>query len=257
MDSRKPIYISVGKFLVRLIDSTVNIAVLTSFLLLFSYGCYVLWDSSQIFKAAYAGRYEVYKPTEDDGKSFEELREINQEVICWLTVYGTYIDYPCTQGENNSKYVNTDVEGAYSLAGSIFLDCRNQKDFSDFTSIMYGHHMAKNAMFGDLENFQEKEFFDTHPYGNLYYDGKNHGIEFFAFLETDAYNSEIYNPSVEESKRQEYLEKVFQEALHRRETEVGVNDRLILLSTCTSGSTNGRHILVGKISDEEIEGKAL
>lgn len=154
----KSICISAGKAIIRVLDSTVNIAVLTAFWLLFSYGCYALWDSGQVFKTAEAGRYEVYKPTKEDGKSFEELKEINPEVISWLTVYGTNIDYPCTQAENNNKYVNTDVEGAYSLAGSIFLDCRNEKDFSDFTSILYGHHMAKNAMFGDLEKFREKEF---------------------------------------------------------------------------------------------------
>lgn len=91
----------------------------------------------------------------------------------------------------------------------------------------------------------------------MYYDGKNHKIKFWAFLETDAYNREIYNPDVEENKRQEYLDYIFQAALYRRETEVNVMDRLILLSTCTSDSTNGRHILVGKISDEIIEGKNM
>lgn len=251
MESKKRGYRAAG-IIIRLIDSTVNIAVLTAFLFLFSYGCYALWDSAQVYEAAYTGKYEVYKPTEEGGKTFEELREMNPEVISWLTVYDTNIDYPCTQAENNSKYVNTDVEGEYSLAGSIFLDCGNQKDFSDFNSILYGHHMAKNAMFGDLEKFKEKEFFDIHPYGNLYYNGENHGIEFFAFIETDAYNREIYHPAVEENKRQEYLEKVFWEALHTREIEISTSDRLILLSTCTSEITNGRHILVGKMCDEAI-----
>ena len=63
----------------------------------------------------------------------------------------------------------------------------------------------------------------------------------------NAYDSEIYNPAVSENKRQEYLNRIFQEALHQRETEVDITNRLVLLSTCTSESTNGRHILVGKM----------
>lgn len=239
------------KRIIRLLDSTVNFAVLTSFLLLFSYGCYALWDSRQVFKAADAGQYEVYKPTEDDSRSFEELQAVNPEVAGWLTVYGTQIDYPFTQAEGNHKYINTDVEGNYSLAGSIFLDYRNQKDFSDFNSIMYGHHMAENAMFGDLANFQEKEYFDSHRKGNLYFDGKDHPLEFFAFLEADAYDSGIYDPAVPEKKRQEYLDRILKISLHQREIEVDITDHLVLLSTCTSESTNGRHILVGRICDND------
>ena len=129
---------SAGRLTIRLLDGAVNFAVLTDFLLLFALGCYVLWDSKQILQAADTNRYEVYKPTEDKSKSFEELQALNPEVIGWVTVDGTHIDYPVTQASDNDKYVNTDAEGKYSLAGSIFLDYRNQKDFTDFNSILYG-----------------------------------------------------------------------------------------------------------------------
>lgn len=242
------------KKIIRLLDSTVNFAVLTSFVLIFSYGCYALWDSGQVFQAASAEKYEVYKPTVDDSLSFEELQAVNPEIIGWLTVDGTHIDYPFTQGKDNHQYINTNVEGEYSLAGSIFLDYRNQKDFSDFNSILYGHHMAENAMFGDLADFKDQEFFDGHRYGKLYFDGKNHQIEFFAFLEVDAYDSRIYDPAIPESERQEYLDRIFREALHRREIQIGITNHLILLSTCTSEVTNGRHVLVGRIDGVEMEG---
>lgn len=104
----------------------------------FALGCYVLWDSKQILQAADTNRYEVYKPTEDKSKSFEELQALNPEVIGWVTVDGTHIDYPVTQASDNDKYVNTDAEGKYSLAGSIFLDYRNQKDFTDLIRFCMG-----------------------------------------------------------------------------------------------------------------------
>ena len=242
---------SAGRLTIRLLDGAVNFAVLTAFLLLFALGCYVLWDSKQILQAADTNRYEVYKPTEDKSKSFEELQALNPEVIGWVTVDGTHIDYPVTQASDNDKYVNTDAEGKYSLAGSIFLDYRNQKDFTDFNSILYGHHMADHAMFRDLADFKNRTFFDAHPSGNLYYGGSNHKVDFFACLEADAYDSTIYQPAVTEDGRQEYLNTIFQKALYLRQLQVDTSDHLLLLSTCTSDATNGRHILVGVIREAD------
>ena len=93
---------------------------------------------------------------------------------------------------------------------------------------------------------------DSHRYGSLFYEGKTHGIEFFffAFLEVDAYD-ELYTPAVEgEENRQGYLEQIMEQAVYTRDLPVGTSDHLVLLSTCTSLLTNGRHILVGRITEE-------
>lgn len=238
------------RFLVKLASGIVNFAVLAACLLLFSYGCYAVWDSQQLTQAADAKQYEIYKPTDEDTRSFVELQAINPDVFGWLNVYGTNIDYPLLQGEDNSKYVNTNVDGEYSLIGALFLDYRNKPDFSDFNSIIYGHHMAEDKMFGDIADFADRDFFDSHRYGSLFYEGKTHGIEFFTFLEVDAYD-ELYTPAVEgEENRQGYLEQIMEQAVYTRDLPVGTSDHLVLLSTCTSLLTNGRHILVGRITEE-------
>ncbi len=238
------------RFLVKLASGIVNFAVLAACLLLFSYGCYAVWDSQQLTQAADAKQYEIYKPTDEDTRSFVELQAINPDVFGWLNVYGTNIDYPLLQGEDNSKYVNTNVDGEYSLIGALFLDYRNKPDFSDFNSIIYGHHMAEDKMFGDIADFADRDFFDSHRYGSLFYEGKTHGIEFFTFLEVDAYD-ELYTPAVEgEENRKGYLEQIMEQAVYTRDLPVGTSDHLVLLSTCTSLLTNGRHILVGRITEE-------
>lgn len=238
------------RFLVKLASGIVNFAVLAACLLLFSYGCYAVWDSQQLTQAADAKQYEIYKPTDEDTRSFVELQAINPDVFGWLNVYGTNIDYPLLQGEDNSKYVNTNVDGEYSLIGALFLDYRNKPDFSDFNSIIYGHHMAEDKMFGDIADFADRGFFDSHRYGSLFYEGKTHGIEFFTFLKVDAYD-ELYTPAVEgEENRQGYLEQIMEQAVYTRDLPVGTSDHLVLLSTCTSLLTNGRHILVGRITEE-------
>ena len=242
---------AIGRGAIKIVNSVVNIAVLTIILLSVAFAGYALWDARQIYQAADKSNYAVYKPTvEDEGKSFQELQALNGEVFAWLSVYGTNIDYPVTQGQTNMKYVNTDAEGRYSLSGSIFLDCNNSGGFSDFNNILYGHHMTKKAMFGEIGEFAEKKMFDTHRYGNLYFDGKDHGIEFFAFIHTDAYDSMVFTPNVEQDDRPAYLDNILSKAIHKRDIGVTTEDRIILLSTCSSSSTNGRDLLVGRITDE-------
>jgi len=241
---------TIGKKVVQMIDGAVNFTVLLIFLILFLYGGFALWDSNQIYQAADAAQYEKYKPSEEDSLSFEGLKSLNKEVIGWISVYGTKIDYPVVQADNNEKYINTNVKGEYSLSGSIFLDYHNKNDFTDFNSILYGHHMDRSAMFGDIEKFKEKDFFGSRRYGNLFVNGHNYGVELFAFLEVDAYDSEVYAPGIEgHEARQEYLDRLLVKSTHKRDIGIGTMERIVLLSTCTSDITNGRQILAGRITD--------
>ena len=239
------------KAVIKGLDSIIGILVLTAILLVLAFAGYALWDSEQVHSQADKSNYTAYKPTaENEGKTFEELRAINDEVIAWLTVFDTNIDYPVTQADNNMKYVNTNAEGRYSLSGSIFLDYRNSSDFSDFNSIVYGHNMDKKTMFGEIGFFEDGDYFDSHEYGNLYFDGADHGIEFFAFVHTDAYNSNFFWPNVPEDLRQDYLDGLVEEAMHYRDIGISMGDRIILLTTCSPSTTNGRDVLVGRITSE-------
>jgi len=211
----------------------------------------MLWDSNQVYQAADAKNYEAYIPTEKHTKSFEELQKINPDIIGWIRVNETNINYPLLQAEDDDTYMNTDAEGRYSLSGAIFLHCANKPDFSDFNNIIYGHHMEKHMMFGDVGLFTEKKYFDEHPYGNLFFDGKDHGIEFYALLQADAYNEKIFSVCADTSEaRQAYLQEIEANALHRRNLKITENDHLVLLITCTSEMTNGRNILVGRLTDQ-------
>jgi sortase B len=241
---------AIGRGIIRLLDEGVNLIVMTVLLAAMALGGYSIWDSQQVYREGDASVYTRYKPGKDE-LSFEELRKINPEVFGWLTVFGTHIDYPITQTDNNEKYVNTGADGEFSLAGSIFLDYQNSQAFTDFNSILYGHHMEKGAMFGDLENFQDEAFFEEHQYGNLYYGGKDHGIEFFAFLRTDAYDHELYEAAIENrNERQSYLKYLASKAVRIRDIGITEKDHIVLLSTCTSDSTNGRQLLAGRLTDK-------
>lgn len=240
----------VTKRIIKLLDATISFIALVLIVSVMLLSGYSLWDTNQVYRAAENTVYEAYIPTEEDMRSFEELRALNPEVMGWIRVNDTSINYPMVQTQDNSKYVNTDAEGNYSLSGAIFLNCLNAPDFTDFNSVVYGHHMAKNKMFGDIGLFTEKDFFDSHPYGNLFFDGKDHGIEFFAFLTIDAYDELFFVCAEDEDSRQTYLNRVYELAIHTREMDVSLDDHLVLLTTCTTSVTNGRNILVGRLSDQ-------
>jgi len=243
----------VGRQAIRVTNQIVNTAVLVVILLLLTVGCYAIWDTNQVYSRAEATRYADYEPSSAAGVlSFQELQAINPEVISWVVVFGTQIDYPVTQGPDNVKYLNTDAKGEYSLSGSIFLDYENSPDFSDFNSILFGHHMNQDAMFGDIGLFEDKSYFDAREYGTIYYNGQEHGIEFFALVQADAYDEVVYRPNVLGwQNQQNYLDLLTRDAIQTRNSvSVTPNDRIVLLSTCSESATNGRDILVGKITDD-------
>jgi len=242
----------IGRKAVRLANGAVDTAVLLAVLLLVAVGGYAIWDSRQVDRRADAARYEKYKPSADTDDVFKELQTINPEIIAWLTVYGTNIDYPVAHSpESNTKYVNTDAMGWYSLSGALFLDRNCKRDFSDFNSIIYGHHMEKQTMFGEIGLFADKSYFDARQYGRLYYGGQEHGLEFFALVHTSAHDGAVYRTRVSQREQQEaYLTLLLSTAVNTRNVPVTTDDRLVMLSTCSSGSTNGRDILIGRITDE-------
>lgn len=243
-----------GKRLVALIDGAVDRAVLLFLFLLLSLGLYCLYDSSQVYSSADSAQYSAYKPEAEDDVSFEGLLALNPDVVGWITVNDTPIDYPVVQGPDNRKYLDTTVEGEYRLSGSIFLDYRNNPAFTDFNSIVYGHHMEQEKMFGCLSDFGDRDYFDAHPYGTLHCRGEDggwmdRGIDFFAVILTDAYDFDLYDPGVGEEGRRAYLDHIYEIARFTRQMDVEPRDRLVMLSTCTTEITNGRYLLVGRLTD--------
>jgi len=243
----------IGVKAVRATNSVVNVAILIIIMLLLVFGGYALWDSNQVYAAASSAQYAPYKPTDkNQGLTFKQLQAINPEVISWLTVYGTHIDYPVAQAKDNLKYINTDATGKYSLSGAIFLDADCSPDFSDFSSIIYGHHMDQDTMFGEIGLFSNQSYFNARKYGVLYFDGKEHGLEFFEFLHVDAYNNAVYRTKITGREAQQaYLDLLKSAAQYTRsDVSVTPDDHIVLLSTCSEASTNGRDILVAKITDD-------
>ena len=240
-----------SKRIVRTLSRTVDNTVLLTLLVCLMFAAYALWDTHQMLAAADANNYQTYKPSAEETKSFEDLRAMNNDVIGWLTIYDTTIDYPVLRSpSSNDDYLSKNPEGEWEGSGSLFLDHHNKADFSDYNTIIFGHHMAGPAMFGQLDEFLNKDFFDKHEYANLFYSenglqmvqnngtaglqyefvnyqGRNHGVQIFAMIQADGHDSAIYNvPSIRIEAKQATLQKIADYAIMVRNLQTGETRQL-------------------------------
>lgn len=89
---------------------------------------------------------------------FDGLRAINGDIVAWIQIPGIGMDYPVVQGKDNDHYLHYTFDGKANKAGSIFLDYRNQADFTDSKVILYGHNMKDGSMFSNLKKYWDSDF---------------------------------------------------------------------------------------------------
>lgn len=218
----------------HILDFTVFIFCLFTFLI----SAYAIYDNSLIYQNAENNEILSYKPEEGDSSLFIK------DSIAWLTVNDTNIDYPVMQGKSNDEYINKDPLGEYSLSGSIFLDSRNNSFFSDPYNLVYGHHMEKNLMFGGLDLFSEKTYFDAHKTGTLITKNKTYDITFFSFIKTSADIKLIFSPL--DTDKKALLSYLKENASIYEEPEDG---NIIALSTCGDAGTIDRTVVFGILKE--------
>lgn len=237
-----------SRFLNKVLDYLVGLLII----LIILYSSYSLYSSYMLYRGAYVSDKLLSlkpEPNQVAGQkpTFEGLKSINKDVIAWVTVDNTNIDHPVLQGKDNLEYINKDVYGNFAFEGAIFLDTRNRPNFEDRYSLLYGHHMEHGAMFGDLQLFLEKDFFEKNKTGTLITQDATYHIDFFAVIQADGYDQKVFDPThvASNADKNDFLKYIEKMKVHSRDMEILEDDNLIGLSTCTSTQTNGRTILYG------------
>lgn len=235
----------------RIGNKIIRLIAILLVLVMLLYGGYSLWNTIMTNKGAFVSDDLLkYKPAEDgsDNLTLEELRKLNKDAVGWLTIDDTNIDYPVVQGKANEEYLNKDIYGEFAFSGSIFLDYRNSSDFSDTYSILYGHHMENGAMFGNVVDFLDEEYFEQHKTGTLYLLDKTYKISLFASLEVKEYDNIIYNPAGQNSENINVLcDYIKENATHYREIELDSDSKILGMSTCAEAATDNRIVLFGRL----------
>ena len=212
-----------------------------------TYGAYSMWDINYIERNAFtSAEMSVYRPTEEEGYSLEELQEVNSDAVSWVQIPGTHVDYPVVQGKDDLYYAAHDVFGNTSVSGAIYLCAENSHDFSDQYNVIFGHHMDSGAMMGDIDKFADPGFFNEHKTGSIVLGDTLYDLDFFAFMRTNAYDQTVYNVRRYDTEPLSELEDyVRANSINYRDTS---GSKIVAFSTGAEAETNGREILFAKIA---------
>lgn len=213
-----------------------------------------MWEY-QVAKSAYTNISE--KTAKVDPKQFtgvvdwKALKKVNPDVQGWLYQKGTVINYPVVQGTDNDTYLHTRFDKQWSGGGTLFVDCRMEKDFKGFNSIIYGHHMKDGSMFRSIRGYTKEDgYYDKHktlelatPHGNY------HLVVFSAFI-TKATDEDTYKMTYDEAEKQAYIDRAWERSelpVTKDSVDVTKNDRLVTLSTCAYDYEEARYIVMCKM----------
>lgn len=193
---------------------------------------------------------EVEKPRTEQKQSvmdFDKLKELNADTVAWITFNDEVIDYPVVQGDDNKFYLTHLFNREWGKAGTIFIDVTNAPDFSDQNTLVFGHHMNNGSMFANIEKYQKQAYYEQYPTMALYTPQGDSTVEWFAGYAISPYRIPTTFETGEEFIA--HVEHAKSKSHFQADVEVGPEDRIITLVTCTYGWEDARYILVGVIRD--------
>lgn len=184
----------------------------------------------------------------------EELQKENEEIIGWLEIEGTNINYPVLQTSDNDYYLTHNYKKEKASTGSIFLD----KDFDLINGssnyLIYGHRNKSGLMFEDLIKYAEEDFYKEHTkirfttnkddsiyeilsvfYSRVYYKSEQNVFRYYYFV--NAENEQEYNDFVKNAKKA---------SIYDTGVTAKYGDQLLTLSTCEYSQEDGRFAVVCK-----------
>lgn len=190
----------------------------------------------------------VVLPTVD----FDALRETGPDIIGWLTLPDTAINYPVTQADDNEYYLHHLYDGTYNKTGCLFADYENQEDFSDRNTIIYGHNMRDGSMFAMLNEYDEQSYFDGHPQMYLVTPDGGYVVEIFtAFVAKPSESGSDTSPwrlsFKDDGAYTTWLSEMVSRSVIETDVTVTSSDKVLTLSTCTPGGAS-RFIVMGKLA---------
>ena len=174
---------------------------------------------------------------EESGVDFSELEKINSDVVGWIVMEGTQVNYPIVQSKDNSFYLNHSFDKKWNSLGSIFMDYRSKNNFSDYNTFIYGHHTKNGSMFGELYKYMDESFYKEYPFYYLYTPTGNYKVEIIsAYLDSAESDSYVQSFSTNEGY-ENYIKLIIDKSNYKTDTELDIEtDKIITLYSCSHES---------------------
>lgn len=184
----------------------------------------------------------------------KELKEENQDIVGWLEIENTNINYPVLQGKDNQYYMTHNYKKQKSKNGSIFLDKDYNWDIKSNNLLIYGHNLNNGTMFQELLKYEKENFYKEHPVIRFTTEKEDSNYEIISVIKTRVFyqNEEnvfryyfFINPKSEEEYNK-FITNAKKESLYETNKTANYGDELITLSTCSYHVKDGRFAVIGK-----------
>lgn len=179
-------------------------------------------------------------------KKIEGLRKDYPSIVGWIRVGGTEIDYPIVKGSDNDYYLNHNYKDEYNAFGAIFMDYRNDENFSDQNTIVYGHNNVRAGNFKDLHKYEEEGFFAEDRFIEIYSLDGFKKYKVFAVYNASPYDK-FRSPSYTEEEGEDLLRYIKEKNTFNGDLPNKIED-ILTLQTCSPGDT--RLVVQAKLEED-------
>ncbi|MGG0717086.1 class B sortase [Robertmurraya massiliosenegalensis] len=192
----------------------------------------------------------------DNREQFQPLLAINSDIIGWIKIDGTNIDYPILQAKDNEYYLEQNYQHENNRAGSIFMDYRNDIAGEEKNFILYGHRMKNGTMFADLKKWLDGDIFAENPEIVFETLNKSYQVEVFSVYRTTTDFNYIQTDFSSDEDYANFLKTLQEKSLYPTGLELTADSTILTLSTCdySLDSDEGR-LVVHAIITENREGR--
>lgn len=196
--------------------------------------------------------YDTYE-IPDILMDYQDAYKKNEDLVGWIRIEDTHIDYPVVQGSDNEYYLSHNFNGKNDANGCIFVDMNCSIYPRSKNIIVYGHHMKSGKMFANLEKYDSYDFFSKHrtfTFDTIYEHAEYEVIFVFrdyvhASDDTDFKYYEFVDVN-SETEFNSYMEELKGKSIYNTNASVTMDDELLTLSTCDYMQANGRFVVMAK-----------
>ncbi len=231
--------------------------ILIILVVIFCYSSYqvIIWlKSDQQIKKLENGLFtEVVSEVGEEQKrttiDFDKLQSVNTDIIAWIKIDDTHINYPIMQGESDEYYLRKDVNKEYSISGSIFVDSTTNPDFSDDNTIIYGHNMKNGRMFSDLAKIYNGELGKS-VILQIYTKNKFYQYKVIASYVEEP-NLPLLRKNFTQTEKTDYIKTAIKKSKIKFDAESQVDTTKNILTLITCDVINTRRIVVHGIQYDD------